>query len=126
MAKDDMIGAFLRRHLRYKDIGWKPIGEVFYRYQLLKTRWFNVYLHELTAPQWHEQCHDHPWWFVTLLLWPGYLEENGSGIYWRSPGSIWYRPAHYSHNVVTPNGTSWSLIVTGPKSRDWGFKQCES
>ena len=91
-----MIGEFLRRHLRHKEIGWKPIGEVFYRYQLLKTRWFNVYLHELTAPQWHEQCHDHPGWFVTLLLWPGYLEENGFRTFW--DGKRWYIRLPYSLN----------------------------
>lgn len=119
-----MFGKLLRRFVPFKEIGWKPIGEVFYRYQLVKTRWFNIYLHELTAPQWHEKCHDHPWWFVTLILWPGYLEENVQGFFYREPGTVWYRPAHYRHNVVTPQGTSWSIIVTGPKSRDWGFGDC--
>jgi len=120
-----MIEKLLRRSLPFKEIGWTPIGEVFTRYQILKTRWGNIYLHQLTAPQWHEKCHDHPWWFVSLILWPGYLEQNDEGFFYREPGTIWYRPAHYRHNVVTPHGTSWSLIVTGPKSRDWGFDQCQ-
>lgn len=39
----------LRRFLPHKEIGWQDIGEVFYRYQLLKTKWVNVYLHQLDA-----------------------------------------------------------------------------
>jgi hypothetical protein len=115
---------FLRWVFPNEDLGWKPIGEIFYRYDIVKCRWFNIYLHELTAMTWHPKCHDHPWWFWTLLLWNGYLEENDSGLVSYHAGQLLYRPANYVHNVVTPNGTSWSLILTGPKSRKWGFKDC--
>jgi hypothetical protein len=119
------LGNFLRKHLRHKELGWKPIGEVFYRYQLVKTRWFNIYLHQLTAPQRHSNCHDHPWWFVTLILWNGYVEETAGGVlHFRHAGNVLYRPAKFKHNVITPWGTAWSLIITGPKSREWGFLKC--
>lgn len=119
------LESFLRRKVPYKDIGWEAIGERFTRYQLLKTRWFNVYLHQLWAPEWHPECHDHPWSFVTVLLRGGYLEQTGNKIRWRSPGSVLYRPATYAHNVVTCGKVSWSLIFTTAKSRDWGFKPCD-
>ena len=120
----------LRRFLPYKEIGWQDIGEVFYRYQLLKTRWFNLYLHQLDAPEWHPVgCHDHPWWFVTLLLKGGYLERQKVGLMVsqkrRWPGQILYRDASHAHDVITPYGRSWSLVLTGRKSRDWGFLRCE-
>lgn len=139
------IEKFLRRHLPYKEIGWQEVGEVFTRYSLWRTRWFNIYIHQLYAPQWHPECHDHPWSFISLLLWRGYTER----IPWKSkqvapvifvngvivdmnmtrevrryPGQILYRPATFLHNVITPKGTSWSLIFTAPKSRDWGFRPC--
>jgi len=114
----------LRRLLSHKDIGWKEIGEEFTRYTILKTRWFNVYLHQLNAPNWHPECHDHPWSFVTFILWRGYLEQVGDKLYRRRAGSVHYRPADFSHNVITPYGTAWSVIVTTRKTRDWGFNSC--
>lgn len=40
---------FIRKHLQHKEIGWAEIGESFTRYALWRTRWFNIYLHQLTA-----------------------------------------------------------------------------
>jgi hypothetical protein len=119
------LTAWLRSTFQFKDIGWAEIGEAFTRYSLLRTRWFNIYLHQLNAPAWHDECHDHPWSFVAILLWRGYLEQIGTKKFRRFPGMILYRPATFAHNVITPYGTSWSLILTTPKSRDWGFKPCE-
>lgn len=112
------------RLLPHKDIGWEAIGEKFTRYTLLKTPWFNVYLHQLNAPQWHPECHDHPWSFVTLILWGGYEEKVNGQLFWRDPGEIHYRPAEFSHNVRT-KGTAWSVIFTTAKKRDWGFQHCD-
>lgn len=126
-----MIEQFLRRKLRHKELGWKDIGEKFTRYAVLKTRWFNVYLHQLHAPQWESfstgesRCHDHPWWFITCLLRSGYLERIGTKEIRRYPGQILYRPATFKHAVITPYGTAWSLILTGPTVRKWGYKTCE-
>lgn len=116
---------FLRKHVLHKEIGWHEIGEEFTRYQLVKTPWFNIYLHQLWAPKWHPECHDHPWGFVAILLRGGYLERVDMVDHHRYPGAILYRPAEFVHNVITPYGTSWSLIFTTRKSRDWGFKPCE-
>lgn len=112
--------------LPQKDIGWEEIGEKFTRFTLAKTRWFNIYLHRLNAPAWHPECHDHPWSFVAILIWRGYLERTNTGDHRRWPGAILWRPATFTHNVITPYGTSWSLIFTTPKTRDWGFKSCQS
>jgi hypothetical protein len=120
-----MLADWLRKFLPYKEIGWSEIGEEFTRYQLVKSRFFNIYLHRLIAPNWHPECHDHPWGFVTLLLWNGYRERIGTGEYRRWPGMVLYRPATFLHNVITPYGTAWSLIFTTPKQRDWGFRPCE-
>ena len=116
---------FLRKHLAFKEIGWTEIGEKFTRYILVKNRFFNIYLHQLYAPAWHPECHDHPWGFVAVLLKRGYLEQVGEKTYRRRVGSILFRPATFAHNVITPFGTSWSVIFTTPKSREWGFRPCE-
>lgn len=117
--------SWLRRKFTFKEIGWTDIGESFTRYQLWRTRWFNVYLHQLTAPAWHPECHDHPWGFVAVLLKSGYLEDFQGSKTRRRVGSVLLRRATDSHNVITPYGESWSLILTTKKSRDWGFKPCD-
>lgn len=119
-----IVEKILRKVFKHQEIGWKEIGEEFTRYTVCRTRFFNVYLHQLSAPAWHPECHDHPWTFVAVLLWRGYLEMVGNKNFRRWPGSLLYRPAEFVHNVITPYGTSWSLIFTGPKKRKWGFKVC--
>ncbi len=119
-----MFEKLLRRFVPFKEIGWAAIGEKFTRFQLLKTKWFNVYLHKLEAPNWHPACHDHPWSFVAILLKSGYLEQVGTEVFRRRVGSILYRPAKFVHNVITPFGVSWSIILTTGKQRDWGFVEC--
>lgn len=108
----------------FKEIGWKEIGETFYRIQLVKAPWFNIYLHHLTAPNPHPQCHDHPWSFYTIILKNGYCEYRPTCNKWyhRKAGTILFRPAEFSHNVVTCDGKpAWSLVFTGPRKREWGF-----
>ena len=116
----------LRSLLPFRDIGWKEIGEEFTRFTLLGTPWLTVYLHRLNAPNWHPDCHDHPWTFLAILIRKGYLERINGKDFRRRPGSILYRPAETSHNVITPYGTSWSIIITGRKRREWGFQTCAS
>jgi len=41
------------------------------------------------------------------------------------PGQILYHSADYTHDVTTLYGLSWSIVLTGPKSRNWGFMKCE-
>ena len=123
MNLEKKIETFIRRHFPYKEIGWKEYQEDFTRYILFKSKFFSIYLHQLNAPVWQPKCHDHPWWFIAFLIWPGYYEKVGEKIYHRWPGSILYRPASFTHDVLTV-GTSWSIILAGPKSREWGFKPC--
>lgn len=112
-------------HFPHTDIGWKDIGETFIRYDLFKCRWFNLYLHRLIAETPHAQCHNHPWAFLTIILKGGYNEyTTSSGWLWRAPGTVLWRPAKHAHNVTTGKSGMWSLVITGPKNREWGFLTC--
>jgi hypothetical protein len=102
---------------------------------LLRTPWFNIFLHYLDAPNENPKgCHDHPWSFVTLILSGGYIERTSAmtdlgpleRYRWQRPGKMLYRPAEFSHSVTTPDGPSWSLVVVGRRQREWGFNTCES
>lgn len=135
-----MLTALLCKLFPYKEIGWKDIEEVFYRWTVLRTPWFRVYIHKLDAPIWHKQCHDHPWNFLAIILAGGYWEivgapargrsnhgrRVGRNTFWRGRGSILYRPAKFAHNVATERGIpNWSLVIISPKQRDWGYLECE-
>jgi hypothetical protein len=76
--------------------------------------------------------HDHPWWYVTIILRGGYFEVrrvyDESGLYvgdsrtWYGPGSILFRGSKSLHRLELPKGrTCWTLFITGPKQQHWGF-----
>jgi len=73
--------------------------------------------------------HDHPWWFVTLVLKGGYTDVSdlrGSNNHVQSldhlrPGSVRFRPALHRHTVRTDPGGVWTVVLTGPNVRTWGF-----
>lgn len=79
--------------------------------------------------------HDHPWWFITFPFssyseWIPYLCATGridEKSWWRYESQIvkgWrfhFRPAHYQHIVVTPPKPFWTFVISGRKTREWGF-----
>lgn len=98
-------------------------------------RWFllprnkvvNVYLHKWMHSDDDRAMHDHPWWFLSLILKGNYTEVTPEGAFKRRAGTIAYRPATWRHQVELEKdeeekfATAWSVIVTGPVKRNWGF-----
>lgn len=111
-------------------------GDIFFtRYDLIRCRWFQLYLHEFKRSDNSRCLHDHPWWFVTWILADGYYEEcptrdkvtGKNGLFtttkeWKRPGSILYRRAEFTHRIaLRPDTAPWSLVLVGKHSRPWGF-----
>ncbi len=78
--------------------------------------------------------HDHPASFVTLVLdggyfnteWEDYGGEVVPTIEWLGRGSLRYRPAAHMHVTETAaDQGAWTIIVMGPKLREWGFLRIE-
>lgn len=98
-------------------------------YLIPRNRWFNVYLHKFLRDDDDRALHDHPWWFVSIVIKGGYFEYvEGARSLVRSAPSIAYRPAELRHRVrlfrdlATGKLIScWTLVITGRKSREWGF-----
>lgn len=65
--------------------------------------------------------HDHPWWYLTLVLRGGYVDVSPSGEDVLLPGSVRWRPAEHRHTVRVNPGGCWTLMLTGPEVRKWGF-----
>lgn len=108
-------------------------GDVYLtRWTLLGRRFggrWRVFLHRFHRSDSDGACHDHPWPFVSVILWGGYWEhvpdpadpaETRRRWYW--PGSVLIRPAEWRHRVEIPAGRrAWTVVWTGDKRRSWYF-----
>ena len=103
--------------------GEDPADVYMIRHKLIQCPWFNVYLHEFFRGDADRCLHDHPWRFVSIVLAGGYREHLPRGeSRWRPVGTVLYRPATFAHRVEVPPGMrTWSLVIVGPRQRQWGF-----
>ncbi len=88
--------------------------------------WFggSLRLHRFFASDEDRAAHDHPWWFVTIPF-SAYAEFVQAGIGERKrlvrPFRPHFRSARFRHRVDLLSYPTWTLVLTGPKSREWGF-----
>lgn len=104
-----------------------------------RNRWLNIYLHQFVRDDDDRALHDHPWPNCSIVLRGWYYEiqfeeppSNGRALprTWaevRDPGD-WpkFPRASLAHRIVLPKVEGrprpcWSLFLTGPVIRDWGF-----
>lgn len=104
-----------------------------------RNKRLNIYLHKFLGSDDDRALHDHPWWFVSILLKGRYWEHRADGSRnLRKAPSIAFRRATTAHRVELETGAfvdPWdpndagpsyeipatTLILTGPKMRSWGF-----
>jgi hypothetical protein len=110
-------------------VEWKPLGGIF--------------LHRMEGPDPGVDLHDHPWSFVSFILWGGYDEERAYNREAQGMARIaetwpdtctrgvpvirnrWTLRAmrlDECHRITDLHKrTSWSLVIHGPARRVWGF-----
>lgn len=96
------------------------------RWHLLpRNKWVNIYLHNIRHSDDDRALHDHPYLNVSIVLRGEYVEVTPKGVFWRRAGSIVFRRSVALHRIVLPylDESAWSLFITGPRIRTWGF-QC--
>lgn len=82
---------------------------------------FNIYLHQFKRSD-HDVLHDHPWWFnVSILLRGTYTERTLKGDKPLTAPAARLRVGPAPHSVQLTHGGVWTLFITGPKYRVWGF-----
>lgn len=130
-------GPFRRLTLRRTD------GRVYLdRWGIGSDRLGAIMLHRMQAPDPGVDLHDHPWFFVSIVLRGGYFElrastreaadmarEAAAGLRSRNG----HRVARYPFTVKTMRldechtitdliaGDCWTLVIRGPRRRRWGF-----
>ena len=66
--------------------------------------------------------HDHPMDFISLILRGGYVEHRpGMPPRRCPPGSVVVRRAEDLHYLKLIAGSAWTLVLTTPRRRKWGF-----
>ena len=102
-------------------------------------------VHQILRSDEDSHPHDHPWWYVTIILRGGYWEctidenrEDELKAKWRGPGSILFRRASHFHALALDTWghtmireyhhetmeftkryrSCWTLFITGPKRKD--------
>lgn len=132
-----MIQALINRLLRFETIdGAGATDQYLRRWWLLslpgKRR---VYLHHFVGSDWARDMHDHPKWFVSIGLWGGYVEETygPSRPYldwarrrvkrrrWTAPWIRFFPATHVHRLRINRARPCWTIIITGPEQREWGF-----
>lgn len=97
-------------------------GDVYVYRSHLSTPWFSIRLHHWLHSDDDRAYHDHTWNFFTFILSGGYTDVTpGLGEERMEAGDIAYRTANHKHTVKVDPGGCWSLLLTGPKIRNWGF-----
>jgi hypothetical protein len=124
IVKDGIL--YLRRHY----LSWRvwPTWWPIKRLPLIR-----VFLHLIKMPDTDRHPHDHPWSFLTIILWGGYWEavyqnkaqlagEEQPLIRYLGPGSVVFRRAEHTHQIIKINGSAaWTLVFAGSSRRAWGF-----
>lgn len=82
---------------------------------------FNVYLHKFLGSDDERALHDHPWVNCSIVLKGSYREHTKQGSPLRRRGSIVLRRATAAHRLEVVHGPVWTLFITGPRIRAWGF-----
>lgn len=127
--------------LFYKSFIGDKSDPLIVRRTLIETRWFKIMLHQIMRSDDDRALHDHPWPYLSIVLWGGYWEHSENGPRWFGPGSILARRANWLHRLELTNrfvlvrygssvvhvGTeprpAWTLVFAGARCREWGF-QC--
>lgn len=98
------------------------------RWHLIRQRYLcNAYLHYFLRSDDDRSLHDHPFANLSILLEGRYFEHtiNAGGIHiktLRQAGDIVIRPSgKLAHRIELIEGPCWTLFLTGPKYREWGF-----
>lgn len=98
---------------------------------LLQRLSMGVRLHHILRSDDDRAYHDHPWYFVSIILRGGYWEHRpvfrgthyvGDSRKWVKPGRIVIRCHTSLHRLELPAGqTAWTIFITFRYRHGWGF-----
>jgi hypothetical protein len=107
---------------------------VYLKRWVIETPLFSIRLHHWLHSDDTRSFHDHPWNFYSFIFRGAYTDVSpdpvlnlsnhleGKLVFDRlSAPAFTYRRANHKHYVRVDEGGCWSILVTSPKIRRWGF-----
>lgn len=88
---------------------------------ILNLYFFSIRLHHWLGSDDLRYPHDHPWWYLSIVLCGSYTDITPTGNVERKAASIAFFPATHKHSVKLTSKTCWTLLITGTEKRVWGF-----
>lgn len=97
--------------------------------RILQKLGIAIRIHEILRSDEDRDPHDHPWWYVSLVLKGEYYEYRYTtsrkviSVKRRGTGSVVFRKATSLHYLQLPKegAACTTLFITGRKSNSWGF-----
>jgi len=91
-----------------------------------RNNYFNIYLHKFLRSDSDVALHDHPAWNISILLQGEYTEHTiaAGGVNHAAilkAGDWKFRFAKAAHRIELHAGECWTIFISGPKIRTWGF-----
>lgn len=114
---------------RFPDFEIGEPGNIYLRrwWLIPRNRFFNIYLHQFLRDDDDRALHDHPWVNASFLLEGRYIEHTiaAGGVNRQEVcrvGDFRLRRSRTAHRIELIGGQPcWSLFITGPRIREWGF-----
>lgn len=97
-------------------------GKYLKRWHIIpRNRFFNIYLHCFGDSDDDRALHDHPWWSLSILLKGEMIEHSLKGRRHLPRFIPVIRSAKFAHRLELIKGPTWTIFITGPVIREWGF-----
>jgi len=96
----------------------------FKRWRLLKTPWFDIYIHGIYHKDEDDHLHNHPWKIWTMILSGGYVEELHSGrLRVRKSGHMAKANLSDFHKIKEMiKSPTYTLAIVGRRTfKEWGY-----
>lgn len=105
----------------------RPERNYLTRWRLIQTPWFGIYIHRFDGPDPRETLHDHPWPFLSIVLFGGYIERR------LDPMTMYVDEARLvrrvnrmrlggAHSIMRLlRQPTWTLMIVGRRVRTWGY-----
>lgn len=90
-------------------------------YLVPRNKTFNFYLHQFLRSDDDRALHDHPWDSFSFVISGEGREITDCDALDFGPGDTFFREAEHAHRIEITKGPVWTLFITGPSVREWGF-----
>lgn len=128
----EKAGHIPRRFLPNTEVIGPPECPIMHRWTLLElgrrveegsgpSRAYKVLLHRFLPNSDDRAEHDHPRSFVTIILRGHYDDTSPAGVERMRAGKVRFREAEHRHVTKAGPKGCWTLVIMGPKRREWGF-----